>query len=162
VGGYPGSRNPAEARGKAAALVNTGIRVVFNLMEPEELSLSGRPYFSYEEALSEAAFRRGAQVFAHRVPVQKGRSLSQAEMAWILDRVDEALAQGLPVYLHSAAGRGRAVTVAGCYLARHGIAVGDAALHLLRGLRRVTADSHRPAPETMDQAQMVRDWKVGE
>jgi negative regulator of replication initiation len=52
--------------------------------------------------------------------------------------------------------------VVGCYLARHGIAVGQGALDYLKRLRRFAADANQHSPETAEQAEMVRQWKVGE
>ncbi len=50
----------------------------------------------------------------------------------------------------------------GCYLARHGLAVGDEALSLIRYLRRTDAKAQAEAPETPAQKQFVRDWSVGQ
>jgi len=59
-----------------------------------------------------------------------------AEMIRILDQIDRGMEQNPAVYLHCWGGRGRTGTVVGCYLARHGMAVGEAALDLLGELRQ--------------------------
>ena len=80
----------------------------------------------------------------------------------ILDEIDHALAKNSPVYVHCLGGKGRTGTVVGCYLARHGIAVGRAALAKIRELRRNHPDAHVISPETEEQRQFVIRWKKGE
>ena len=82
-------------------------------------------------------------------------------MVSILDEIDRAMERNPAVYLHCWGGRGRTGTVVGCYLARHGMAVGEAALDLLGELRQNDPISHLPSPETEIQAEFVRNWPQG-
>jgi protein-tyrosine phosphatase len=83
-------------------------------------------------------------------------------MKTILDVIDSQLAQQRPVYVHCWGGRGRTGTVVGCYLARHGIALGEEALDQIRHMRREEETADKPSPETDSQCNMVREWKQGE
>jgi protein-tyrosine phosphatase len=82
-------------------------------------------------------------------------------MQAILGLVDAALARGQMTYVHCWGGRGRTGTVVGCYLARHGIALGDEALSRIVHLRRREAARDRDSPETEAQCAMVRGWRKG-
>ena len=46
----------------------------------------------------------------------------------------------------------------GCWLARHGVAVGEAALNRVTALRAHTPDADCESPETEAQREMVRSW----
>ena len=80
-------------------------------------------------------------------------------MVTILDRIDQALADGRPVYVHCWGGKGRTGTVVGCYLVRHGIAEVKAALRLIQEMRCNDPRAHEPSPETKEQSQFVLHWK---
>ena len=51
--------------------------------------------------------------------------------------------------------------VVGCYLVRHGLALGEEALDQIRQLRREEETAGKPSPETDPQCDMVRMWKQG-
>ena len=80
-------------------------------------------------------------------------------MKEILDIIDAAVGSDLPVYVHCLGGIGRTGTVVGCWLARHGIAVGQAALECIRKLRRNEARAFIASPETAHQRRYVSEWK---
>ena len=46
-------------------------------------------------------------------------------------------------------------------MARHGLAAGDEALAMVRYLRRTDAKAHTESPETAEQKEFVRRWRVG-
>ena len=83
-------------------------------------------------------------------------------MQAILNDIDEGVEAGRKVYVHCWGGRGRTGTVVGCYLARHGLAVGDQALAMVKYLRRTDAKADTEAPETAAQKDFVRRWKAGQ
>jgi len=87
---------------------------------------------------------------------------SRIEMIEILDRIDVSIEGGKPVYAHCWGGRGRTGTVAGCYLARRGIASSRNILKMIQELRKNTEDRHMPSPETSRQVDMVLSWVEGE
>jgi hypothetical protein len=67
-----------------------------------------------------------------------------------------------PVYVHCWGGKGRTGTVVGCYLVRHGIAEGEAALKAIQKMRRNDPKAHEPSPETREQCDFVLRWKAEE
>lgn len=82
-------------------------------------------------------------------------------MRTILDMIDEMIDAGHQVFLHCLAGRGRTGAVIGCWLARHGIATGEAAIDELSRLR-YRCGLFTPSPETETQRRLVTSWKEGE
>jgi protein-tyrosine phosphatase len=87
---------------------------------------------------------------------------TRIEMARILDRMDQKIEAGKPVYVHCLGGVGRSGTVVGCYLARHGYASGHRILQLIQQLRQNTATHDRTAPESRPQIDLVLSWVEGE
>ena len=83
-------------------------------------------------------------------------------MRAILDEIDRSIQKNHPVYVHCWGGRGRTGTVIGCYLARHGMAVGQEALARINFLRSALPDSTARSPETSEQCEMVILWAAGE
>ena len=49
AGFYPGSKDPKEATTKLTALINSGIRHIINLMEPDERDLPGHRFVPYAD-----------------------------------------------------------------------------------------------------------------
>ncbi len=162
AGCYPGDPEPGKAEPKARRLVSVGIRHVVNLMEADERDGQGRRFAPYEPHLARAAAEVGAHATTVRLPIRDMDVPTRNHMVRILDEIDAALAAGKPVYVHCWGGRGRTGTVVGCWLARHGRALGQAALDRIRVLRRGLDDEHAPSPEAVEQMALVRSWTVGE
>ena len=57
---------------------------------------------------------------------------------------------------------GRTGVVVGCYMVRHNMAVGQAALERIELLRKDDGASYMNSPQTEAQRQMVREWVPGE
>lgn len=85
-----------------------------------------------------------------------------AQMQRILDTIDGANAAGQVVYVHCLGGKGRTGTVVGCYLARRGLAVGEAALERLKELTMAAPYDFGPLPQTSEQCAFVRNWRQGQ
>lgn len=162
AGCYPGDRDPAEAQQKLAGLVRCGVGVVVDLMHADEVDHAGQPFVDYRHALAEAARGAGRGVRCERLPIRDMEVPTSAHMRRILDTIDAANAAGDVVYVHCWGGKGRTGTVVGCYLARHGVAVGQAALVRLNELTRNVDYDFGPVPQTATQCDFVRDWKVEE
>ena len=75
-----------------------------------------------------------------------------------LDALDAALADGHTVYLHCWGGKGRTGTVVGCWLARHSLASGQAAVE---GVWKLREGLQGDSPESEEQRAMVRGWQAG-
>jgi protein tyrosine phosphatase (PTP) superfamily phosphohydrolase (DUF442 family) len=162
AGFYPGSAAIPEAEQKLDALINAGIRCVVNLVEEEETGHNGRPLRPCAAPLAHQAAAAGVEVTYMRIPVRDLSVPPTATMQAILDALDAAAKRCQPMYLHCWGGRGRTGTVVGCWLARHGLAVGDGALQRLVELRKHEATAGQPSPDTEAQCAMVRGWSVGQ
>ncbi len=141
------------------ALLDAGIRQFISLMEPIELNWDGRPFPPYEDRVKTLADEMGVAVAFNRMPIRDMSVPTDGHMEKILDRVDAAIQEDRPVYIHCLGGRGRTGTVVGCYLARHGHAKSLRALDRINTLRRDTENRHHPSPETPEQVNMVLRWR---
>ena len=161
AGYYPGDRQKDAMKQKMTDLLACGIRCVINLMEPDERDHDGLPFVDYAPIMKRLT-DGGPPVVCHRMPIQDLGIPSRELMVQILDRIDEALREGRPVYIHCWGGRGRTGTVVGCWLVRNGIAEGESALEKIRELRHSDAKAHWPSPEMPDQIRMVLSWEKGQ
>lgn len=162
AGYYPGDTDPEEALKKLKGLLHAGIRHVINLMEEDERDMFMRPFIPYQEIFRRLAREMACTVTCVSMPIRDVDIPSRQEMRLILDGIDRAIAQERPVYVHCLGGKGRTGTVVGCYLARHGLANGEEALLMIRELRRNHPEARITSPETHDQRDFVKSWKMGE
>ncbi|MGI6350088.1 MAG: protein-tyrosine phosphatase family protein [Armatimonadota bacterium] len=160
AGSYPGDLGKREAEAKLAALLDAGVRSFMNLMEPDEVDSSGNLFRPYEALCRQLAQSRGIEVAFHRMPIHDESVPTPDHMARILDVIDAEMRRGV-VYVHCWGGRGRTGTVVGCWLARHGRAVGDEALRRVQHLRRHEETASKLSPQTECQREMVRRWREG-
>lgn len=154
AGEYPGSRDPVEAARRLRTFLEAGIDYFIDLTESEE---GLEPYAKTAE---EEASRLGLSVGWKRHPIVDGSvPRSPAQMAMVLDVIDDALDRGRTVYVHCWGGVGRTGTVVGCWLVRHGH-TGDAALRQIAGWWKGVEKSWRipNSPETCEQEEYVRRW----
>lgn len=162
AGCYPGDKNPKEAQAKLKGLLDCGVRCIVNLMEEDEFGHDGEPFVEYERTIKRMANEQGTEVGCIRIPIPDLTAPSQKRMAGILDRIDQEISEGKAVFVHCWGGKGRTGTVVGCYLARHGIAMGKDALHRIGELRRNDPTSHDASPETDSQRRLVKYWRKGQ
>lgn len=148
AGFFPGSKDPVQESANMEGLISAGMRHVINPMEDDERDHQGKPFRPYHKKLRDMASLKGINVTLERIPIRDVSSPSREEMVMILDHIDQALVRQRPVYIHCWGGKGRTGTVVGCYLARHGVAVGDAALEAIRQLRRKDPKAHESSPKT--------------
>ncbi len=162
AGYYPGSALGREGHAQLNALLKCGIRHFINLMQSNETRWYGKSVIPYEAQTRTLARKLGCEVSFDRLPIKDMGIPTRIEMARILDRMDQKIEAGKPVYVHCLGGVGRSGTVVGCYLARHGYASGRRILQLIQQLRQNTATHDRTAPESRPQIDLVLSWVEGE
>ncbi len=161
AGFFPGHLRPDIADQHGERLLTCGIRYVMNLMEAEETNYEGEPFPSYAPILERYAANLGVEVVCDRIEIPDMDIPTVETMREILDRIDRAIAGGLPTYVHCWGGLGRTGTVVGCYMVRHKIAVGEGALQRIIDLRRVDEGNRYASPQTAAQRRMILDWLPG-
>ena len=152
AGCFPGHVDPRLADRQLSDLLATGLRTFVDLMD-EDPRFGAPPYAPRLEAL---AAERGAEVTVLRFAVSDNDVPSRALLARILDAIDAAIAAARPVYLHCWGGRGRAGTVVGAWLLRHGRATPES---FVEEISRLRAGAPGTSPETDEQIAFVRDLR---
>lgn len=138
-----------------AALRRSGVRHVVSLIEPAEELRRGAYVEGYDTALA----RHGIGLSRFAVPDLQAPTVEQ--MRAILDDIDLHLRRGDIVFVHCNGGIGRAGTVAGCWLVRHGVAPPSSAIDRLNALRSGCTDPVCEAPQTPLQAKLIEGWQPG-
>ena len=162
AGCYPGAPDKHEATQKLNSLLDSGIRAIVNLMEPEETDHHGNPFKQYEDLFKKLATQRHVDVVFIRQAIPDMCIPTRETMREILDTIDELIENGMPVFVHCWGGKGRTGTVVGCWLARHGLVNGQEALGRIQYLRRNDPMADDPSPQNAMQCNMVQSWRVGE
>jgi protein-tyrosine phosphatase len=154
AGAYPGDMQEEKARRKIQLLIQREISFIIDLTRPEDT------FCPYVNLLAQEAEEYGKEVNRINYPIADYDIPSVSLMTEILNTIDQAVSSGQKVYFHCVGGIGRTGTVAGCYLARHGLN-GKEALAQLQILRRDVATSHYSSPESDFQREFVMKWPVG-
>jgi len=163
AGYYPGDPNHDGTVAKLGALLDVGVRAFVDLTEELELNRWGIGLVPYEDDLKRVAGDKGIPgVSYYRMSIPDLGVRTREAMREILDTIDREMETGRPVYVHCLGGIGRTGTVVGCWLARHGIVSGEAALDRIAELRQNDPSADVPSPETRQQRSFVRSWKTGE
>jgi protein tyrosine/serine phosphatase len=162
AGAYPGDLIPEKAEEELRALAKSGIRCIVDLTCKDDRNLMGLSLVPYHDLAQKVANAEGFKISYYRKSITDLDVPSREEMREILDIIDAAIGSDLPVFVHCLGGIGRTGTVVGCWLARHGIATGQAALECIRKLRRNEAHAHIASPETAHQRRYVLEWKEGD
>jgi len=116
---------------------------------------------SYYDPLQRRAAEVGRQIAIINFPIQPFTTPTVEQMVTILDRVDQALAEGQKILIHDHRGNGRAGLVLACHLIRHGQPP-RAALHWLnQALKKTLIQAYR-IPSTEAQYRFVLAWKIGQ
>ncbi len=163
AGPYPGSDAHHTNPPYLEQILDAGILSVISLMDEEEVNSleTGDHFLPYADELEALGEQRNVIVEIENFAIEEGAAISEDEMTMILDAIDAEIdGRNSPTLIHCSTGHGRTGLVVGCYLARHGIATGQAVLDKIKELR-----AHDPAlaeiksPENMVQERFVTRWK---
>ena len=153
AGEYPGDPADDRAMSKLRELLSARVGCFVDLTEVGESSL--RPYALLLDAV---AADGGLEIEYRRMPIRDLSAPTRQQLQEILNFVDSRLKHGQTVYVHCWGGVGRTGVVVGCFLARHGLATGSAAIERIAQLRRNTRKAVRVSPETKEQSAVVVMW----
>ncbi len=161
AGCFPGDPDPDLELRNLATLLENGILTFLDLMEEGESNLDDEPIVPYVPLLKKLARSRSVKVKVLRFPIRDMSIPEVQMMRSILDAIDRELDAGRAVYVHCLGGVGRTGVVVGCWLARHGIALGQHTLDCLNVLRSYQPYYNLPSPQTLEQCDFVRAWTEG-
>ena len=152
AGEYPGKFDQEQTRRRVDALIQSGFTTFIDLTKPGET-------VAYDRILLDEARLYDVQVKHLRFAIGDFGLPTPQIMKNILDTLDAELGSGHKVYLHCWGGIGRTGTTVGCYLVRRGHS-GVAALRQLADWWRTVPKSqiHPRSPETVEQANFIRNW----
>lgn len=162
AGCYPGAKQPRLAQKRLLSILDAGIRCIINLMEDYETDWKGEEIRHYEEEIQTLAATKFINLECISMPIPETSIPTIAGMKRILDKIDQSIDGGKPVYLHCWGGKGRTGAVVGCYLVRRGIAIGKDALTVVGDLRKNDVARNEPSPENERQRWMICSWEKGE
>lgn len=152
AGEYPAHYDSESTRKRIDSLLEAGFDTFIDLTRRDET-------VSYVRILHDEAKLYEMDVNHHRFPIGDFGLPTPETMRVILDTIDDALQSGRKVYLHCWGGIGRTGTTVGCYLVRRGKSGEEALRQLAEWWRTVPKSKiHRRSPETIEQAQFIREW----
>lgn len=158
AGCYPGAPSSDLIPARLAALVDSKVNVVINLLEASETYSDGSSYVPYDEDFLRLAHTQGLAAKCYNFPIKDFGLPDTRQMLHILNEIDANLAQERRVFVHCWGGKGRTGTVVGCWLARHGDL---SPLDTLQALRKDCPNAKQPSPETEEQCLFVSNWNKG-
>ncbi len=152
AGEYPGARNDDDtARARLGLLVDAGIRTFV------DLTTTADRMTPYEHVLTDIAGERELDLRRIPHPIPDMGTIPDEGYPAIVATIRSATERG-GVYLHCWGGIGRTGTVAGCLLVDRGM-TGDHALEEVSRLRADTRKAHMCAPQSVEQADVVRRYR---
>ena len=95
AGYYSGSKDPKEATAKLAALINSGIRHVINLMKPDEMDNTGHRFVLYDDLMESITAKMGISVTFDQLPIKDLSVPTERHMTRILDQIDLCIKSGI-------------------------------------------------------------------
>jgi len=152
-GQYPGAWDAMEPPNRIKEFAGLGITTSICLMEQKELLL----FSPYQEDMTEInpAFKW------INYPIVDMSVPTKDLMVEILNKIDELIAAKEKIYVHCFGGHGRAGTVIGCWLKRHGFKNQQIYLKLAYW-RDKTLFGKTSSPQGAEQFAMINNWQKGE
>jgi len=160
AGYYAGSSTKERTKQKLKILHESGIRVLINLTEKDEIRLDGEILFQIDECVDE--FNQGLEdKLIHKRFAIKDMNIPTYEgMVKILDSIDVFMEQRIPVYLFCCGGFGRTGTAISAFSLRHSLASKDDVFQVLQEYRKEDIAHYRPSPQRTIQKQFIlaNEW----
>jgi hypothetical protein len=163
AGFYPGSPINTHAKEKVRALLDCGVRCIISLIDEKDVDQDQKPLMPYSHHIRALAADYNIDTSYIRIPIPDLDITNTPSMKIILNTIDNAILNDMPVYLHCLGGIGRTGTVVACWLIRHGLASIDNFLDVIRSMREEWKDPMAmwDSPETYEQQEFVWHWKRG-
>jgi protein tyrosine phosphatase len=162
AGYYPGDIKETNAYKKIQSLLDCGIRCFINLIDESEKNHTRGSFIPYNYIIEDISKQKNIEVVYIKTPIIDQNIPNIATMRMILDSIDSANNNGLPVYLHCWGGIGRTGIVVGCWLLRHGKANKENVFDIISDMRYSQKDpeAYREAPETEIQREFIRKCEL--
>ena len=98
AGGYPGSEDPIEEKKKLKGLIQSGIRHVISLLEPQEYDRPDEPFAPYVDDMESIAEKMGITVTFDQISIKDFSVPTECQMVRILNQIDMCIKYNKPVY----------------------------------------------------------------
>jgi ADP-ribosyl-[dinitrogen reductase] hydrolase len=154
IGSYPGHCSKDKARAKLRKILDCGIDYFI------DLTTAADDVEPYEKLLVQES--GGKTVEYRSFPIEESSIPESEGMNEILNAMDAAVKASNSIYVHYRGGIGRAGTVAGCYLVRHGMSPSDALAEVQKLFETFApervAKHPEGSPQHAVQRKLVHDW----
>lgn len=139
-------------------IINQGVRVFINLMNPNEYVDDSGELVSYSASLQAIAKEAEIEVEILNFPIEDFSIPTRSEMENIINSIEFQLDNGKTIYVHCWGGLGRTGTVVGCFLKSRGIAGSEDVFEKIAALRVNCSNANKPSPENDLQKNFVIDF----
>jgi hypothetical protein len=100
AGGYAGSEDPIEEESNLKGLVQSGIRHVISLIEPQEYNRPDDPFAPYVDHMESIAQKQKISVTFDQISIKDFSVPTMRQMVRILNQIDMCIKYDKPVYVH--------------------------------------------------------------
>lgn len=160
AGYYAGGSSKERTLQKLKTLHDSGIRVLINLTEKDEIRVDGETLFQIDEFVEEFNQSVESKLIHKRFPIKDMNIPSYSKMVEILDAIDKFGKLKAPIFLFCCGGFGRTGSCISAFLLRHNFATKKDVFNVLQGYRKEDIAHHRPSPQRSIQKQFIlqNDW----
>lgn len=158
AGYYAGSSSKDKTFEKLKTLHKSGIRVLINLTEKDEIRVDGEELFQIDECVELFNKELIDKLIHIRHPIKDMNIPTHIEMNDILMTVETFINKSKPVYLFCCGGYGRTGTVVSCFLLKHNLVTKKNVFQELQAFRKEDVTFQRPSPQRKIQKDFVLNW----
>lgn len=160
AGYYAGGSSKERTMHKLKKLYESGVRVLINLTERDEIRVDGETLFQIDECVKEFNLSVDSKLIHRRFPIKDMNIPSYEGMISILESIDTFMKQGVPIFLFCCGGFGRTGLGISVFLLRHNLATKENVFQVLQEYRKEDIAHYRPSPQRAIQKQFVLsyDW----